>query len=241
MKRKIDIQELSIVIVAKGLNPTVLNPDFLKYSGIIPAEWELTNPPILSPQVTQLVFQSGVSLVAQPGIITFTESLTDKPIDEVKIPTFVCRYIKTMPNIDYQAIGINPRRIVAFDEQDHQTDSAHRYITKALLAAGPWQQVDNAPVHASINLIYEFDRCRFGLNIAEIRLQMQEKDSIPAVLFAGNFNYNIANEKEVASTEQLNQAIANWKPDLETYLDLLETKFLSQSQADPVFAMQSVI
>jgi len=40
MNPNLQLQELAISIKAKDLNPTVINPDFLKYTGIVPNEWE---------------------------------------------------------------------------------------------------------------------------------------------------------------------------------------------------------
>lgn len=46
MSASVDLQELAIVLTAKNHNPSILNPDFLKCSGIIPSEWELSRQPL---------------------------------------------------------------------------------------------------------------------------------------------------------------------------------------------------
>lgn len=58
-------QELVIIIAAKSNKPTILSPDFLKYSAIIPAEWELTRRPIYTNRVAQVIFQKSISIVAE--------------------------------------------------------------------------------------------------------------------------------------------------------------------------------
>ncbi|MGH2414087.1 MAG: hypothetical protein ACRDEA_10425, partial [Microcystaceae cyanobacterium] len=58
-----EIQEIAINISAKNLNPTMLSEDFLKFSGIIPSDWELGKQPVLSPTLAQVSFQNGVSIV----------------------------------------------------------------------------------------------------------------------------------------------------------------------------------
>lgn len=237
MAQNLDIQELSIVIAANGLNPAILNPDFLKYSGIVPTDWELARPPVLSTRVTQIVFQSGVSIVAQPGSIAFSESVSAKPVDEVTIATLARKYVETMPNAEYQAVGINPKRIITFDDQ---SGAARQYIAKTLLAPGTWQQIGNTPAQASVNLTYNFEQCRFNLNITESRLQTPEEETIPAVLFAGSFNYNITAEDVAARTKQMNQAIATWKSNLKIYHDLLESKFLPKPKTEPASTVPAV-
>jgi hypothetical protein len=229
MEQKIDIQELSIVIAVKGLNPTILNPDFLTYSGIVPTEWELARPPVLSTRFTQIIFQGGITIAAQPGSITFSESLNTKKVNEITVATLAHKYVETMPNAEYQAVSISPKRIVTFDDQ---VNGAHKYITETLLSSGSWQQIGNTPVQASVNLGYSFDHCRFVLNITENRLQLPDGEPIPAILFAGNFNYEINAEDVAARTNQLSQAIGNWQADLETYRNLLGTKFLPYSETN---------
>ena len=61
-----DIQELSITIAAKELDPTLLSEQFLKFSGIVPNEWELARQPVLNPGGSQVMFKNGVGIVAQP-------------------------------------------------------------------------------------------------------------------------------------------------------------------------------
>ena len=57
-------QDLSIIIATKNHNPGILTHDFLKYSDIIPTDWELAQQPIVSEQVSQVIFNNAVSLIA---------------------------------------------------------------------------------------------------------------------------------------------------------------------------------
>lgn len=66
MSQALFVQEIGISIAAKDLNPSALNPDFLKYSDIIPSDWELARPPVYTNRMVQIVFKNGLSLIAQP-------------------------------------------------------------------------------------------------------------------------------------------------------------------------------
>ncbi|MBD1944544.1 hypothetical protein H6F78_07660 [Coleofasciculus sp. FACHB-64] len=37
-------EELAIALIASNFNPTLLTPDFLKYSGIVGSDWKLAEP-----------------------------------------------------------------------------------------------------------------------------------------------------------------------------------------------------
>jgi hypothetical protein len=100
MTPKVTIQELALSLTAKNHSPTLLNSDFLKYSGIVPTDWELARPPIFSPQISQVAFTNGTNIVAQSNAITFIESLSTKPLEDTKIPAIIRKYVEALPRTD---------------------------------------------------------------------------------------------------------------------------------------------
>jgi hypothetical protein len=131
---KLTIQELALALTAKNHSPTLLNSDFLKYSGIVPPDWEVARPPILGPQISQIAFTNGINIVAQSNAITFIESLSAQPLEDTKIPVVIRKYVETLPRTDYQTLSINPRSFVTFEGGDENT--ARKYITSTLLSKG---------------------------------------------------------------------------------------------------------
>jgi hypothetical protein len=115
MTPKVTIQELALALTAKNHSPTLLNSDFLKYSGILPPDWELARPPILGSQISQVAFTNGINIVAQSNAITFIESLNTKPLEDTKIPAIIRKYVEALPRTDYQTLTINPRSFITFE------------------------------------------------------------------------------------------------------------------------------
>ena len=132
MTPTVTIQELALALTAKNHSPTLLNSDFLKYSDIVTAHWELARPPIFSPQISQVAFTNGINIVAQSNAITFIESLSAKPLEDTKIPAVIRKYVEALPRTDYQTLSINPRSFVTFQEGDE--NAASEYITSTLLS-----------------------------------------------------------------------------------------------------------
>ena len=149
-----EIQELSIAITAKSLNPAMLTVDFLKYSGIVPPDWELNGQPVLNPNYAQVNFQNGISIVAQPRKITFVEIINSPDSLNLKLPEIVGLYLDKLPLAEYQALGIAPKSIVPLPSSP---DAAKKYITETLLAPGPWHNFGTAPLQAGINLLYQLE------------------------------------------------------------------------------------
>jgi hypothetical protein len=54
MNQTLDVQELSLVIAVERQDPSLLTPDFLRYSDIIPQDWELARQPVRAQQAAQV-------------------------------------------------------------------------------------------------------------------------------------------------------------------------------------------
>lgn len=223
MKRQLDVQELGITIVAKRHNPTILTSDFLKYSGIVPSDWELAKTPILTNNAAQVVFQNGVNIIADVNRIIFTEAIATKEPEDVKIPAIAAKYLEILAQVDYQAVGINFRGHVLFDQQQN---TAHDYILKTLLNQGDWQEFGQASVQAAIRFLYTLKGAQMSLDINEAGLELPENKVIPIVLFSANFNHAIAPDEPSEKLAAISQVISNWQADLETYKEVVNSKFL---------------
>ena len=126
-KKTLDIQDLGIVVAAKNLNPQVVNLDFLKLSGVIPNDWELTRKPAASPQAVQLSFQNGVNIVAQLGSITFSEPIKTNNTQELNAPQVARTCLEKLPNAEYQSVSISPKNLIAFGDVP---DGPRKYIVR---------------------------------------------------------------------------------------------------------------
>ena len=207
INKKIQIQELSITIAAKNLNPTILNLDFLKYSDLIPEDWELARSPVYTKGVVELIFKNGIGIITQSDRIIFIEALNTKNLDKIEIPKIACKCIEKLPKLDYKAVGINPRGYVTYNSNDE----AHRYFHQKLLNSGEWQNLGKAPVTASLQLSYNMEKGQFNLAINQGMLKLPENQSIPVILFSGNFNYEIASDVHLERLQNLNQLIQNFE------------------------------
>jgi hypothetical protein len=214
MNRSLEVQELALVIAVKQQDPSLLTPDFLRYSGIVPQEWELSRQPVRSQQVAQVSYQNGISVLAYPDRTVLVESLSDKSEESVEIPTIAQRYSEVLRNMDYQAMGINFRGYASFPGEG---EGAHHYICNTLLSPGSWQNMGTAPMRAGLNLVYPFERNQLNLSVQEAMLQLSEEERLPVVLFTANFETQLKGATEVERLTQLQQSTEGWRGDLATY------------------------
>ena len=224
------IEEISIVVAAQDLTPTMMSQDFLKFSGIIPKEWELSQQPVLNPNYAQLNFANGIAITAQPRTITVNESLGDKNLSEIIAPQIAAKYIEKLPHADYMGLSFSPKILVPFPEAP---EKVRQYITGTLLGNGAWKEIGNAPMQAGLNLMYGLDRCQLSVSISEARMQQPQQPTIFAILFSGSFNYTLnSNESPAQKLQKLAQMLNYWHTDLQTFRELVENQFLNSSNSN---------
>jgi hypothetical protein len=229
MKTSLTVQDLAIVFAVERQDPTLLSPDFLRYSDIVPTEWEVAQQPVRTQQAAQVRFENGVTIVAYPNQVVFAQSLATEN-DSVEIASIAQRYSEVLRNMIYQGVGINLRGYVPF--AGAEKGAARQFMFDSLLAQGDWQNFGEAPVQASLNLNYQLERCQLGLSINEAALQLPEQQSFPILLFAGNFNYLLAGESEAERLQSVFAAVAHWQQDVETFKELVTQKFLSANEPE---------
>ena len=233
MNPQITIQELSILVTSPNHNPTLLTPDFLAGSGIVPKDWQLARPPLLKPQLSQVAFTTGINLVAQPGSLTFTESIKKQDEElkentkELKVAAIARQYIQTLPNLDYRAVAVNPRSFLSFPTENEF--AARDHIIKHFLIPAPWLEVGTDSPRASFNIAYTFEETRLNLAIAEVKLQQEDKSATPAILFSGNFPYKITESGNGQRQNQIFGLLDNWQRDLELFEQTMNKFLLYQS------------
>jgi hypothetical protein len=148
MQKSLNIQELTIVVVAKNHNPTILNPDFLKHNGIVSKNWELARPPLCAEPVSQVVYKNGINIVAQFEKVIFTEMIRGGK-EQIRIPSIASKYVETLPHVDYQAVGINPKGDVFFTKGE-----LDGFFWNRLIRPGRWSKFKEETAQVGVRFIY---------------------------------------------------------------------------------------
>lgn len=224
MSQSLVNQDLIIVVAAPNHPSSILNPDFLKYSNIVPSDWSIARP-TSNRASGQVTYSNGVSIVAEPNRVIFIQPMSDTNSEKLAIADIASKYTQTLPNIEFQAVGINPRGYVLFPGSQ---DAARKYITETLMSVGDWQSEGEEPMRASLNLVYKFKRAPFYLNVAEASLRNPDETSTPIVIFSGSFSYELEGDSSAEKLNNLHECIDNWQTDLQAYSDIVNDKFIAK-------------
>lgn len=221
----LEMQELGLNLVALNFQPSMLNLDVLRFSGIFPEAWELAQEPIATPELLQLNFTNGVNFLAQPRQISFLQGTQTSPnTTQLDIPELAQQYLRQFPNTDYQGLSVAPKVLVGFPEQP---ELAQKFITQQLLnRGGAWQNLGQGALKATVTLNYQLKRCPLTIAINEVILQHQEQQ-ITALLFAGAFNYTIPEQYRDRRLAYMSKCIEQWSTDLTQFSEVVHRKFLS--------------
>jgi hypothetical protein len=213
------VQEIALVIAIRNHDPLVVGEAFLKQAEIVNPEWQLARQPYLSPQTSQLVFDNGISIVAETERVIFAQALGEKAVGTIEIDSIASKYASILKKADYQAVGINFR---SFIPQPTYEDT-QAYISQQLLAPASWQQVGETPVRAKLDLNFTISGRELSLNIHSAAVQFPEREPMPVILFGGSFSYPLDPTNKL---ERLTQILSNWQTDLTDYRNLVDRHFL---------------
>ncbi len=215
------IRELSIVVVGRNHNPSILNPDFLKFNNIVPKDWQLAQSPICTEMISQVVFNNGLTVVSQQDKIIFTEPFLADDTGSVETPGVAGEYLRMVPHVTYEAVGVNPKGHVTFESGEE----ALRCIRETFLAAGPWLEFGNGVRQTGVKFSYELQGRSLNLAVETTMFQAEDSET-PVVVFAGNFHHKLA---AGTTGDRLNSAldeVGKWEEDVRVFRDLVEEQIL---------------
>jgi len=121
----------SVVLVAEPHNPAIINPDFLRNKGIVPAEWEPEPDIVCTSAVAHIAYREKLSVLAEPSRCIFEEAASDAPKGKYLVHQCAGEYVKRL-NYDYSAIGLNWRVGLA-------PDNPSNWLKNRFFRPGKWR------------------------------------------------------------------------------------------------------
>lgn len=214
----VELVGFSVVLVANSNNPSILNPDFLRYNEIVDADLQVQGNPITTPAFSQVTFADGLTVKADPNRVIFEQAGDPLARGNVLCPEMANRYLQKVPHVPYSAVGINPKgyRVSPTGVQEK--------VSTALLDKGAWMSFKDVHPEIHLKTIYKYESRMIVLDIIEAKKRMKNNVEIPGILFQANIHRDITATNPQKRVEFVSTALASWEKDLFDF-DALVEKF----------------
>ena len=210
--------EFSVVLLADSNNPSILNPDFLRYTGIVENPWQILDVPdavISIPGFSQVKYNGGLTIRIEPNRVVFEQTGDPLTIGSISCVEMARRYLDAVPHVKYSAIGINPKGYRTL----HSEEQAN--ISDALIDSGDWMEFKNANPEIQIKAVYDLNDKRIVLDISQARKRVATGNDVHLIMFQANIHRDITESEQPMRIDKLVSVLNGWKTDLTDFQELV--------------------
>ncbi len=214
----LELVELSVVLVADQADPSILNPDFLRYKGIVDEKIQLKEVPLSTPVLSQVVFDSGLTVRAEANRFVFEQSGDTLSEDRCVVPETAHRFLDVVSHISWTAIGINPKGIMR-STLDRVYD-----ISNALVERGERMSFKDVRPEIRLKVEYKYEARRITLDVNHVEIPGNQGPPPHGLFFQANIHRGITGETHRQRLQGAANILASWEQDVADFRDLV-TKF----------------
>lgn len=212
------LEQVSVVLVARQHNPSILNPDFLRDNGIVPGGWQTRSPPITTEVFAQATFQEGLQFTAEPDKLAITAHARQLKDPVSTLQSAAERYVEVLPHVPYTAVGLNSIYSLPMDDDDPN----EQLVEKAFRSDLTNLTYRNTIPRTSATLHYSFDdyKANISLNTGTVK---QDDQPMQALIFSFNGHHGLPEKAGAPATLAL---IKKLGVKLEEHRTMLDEVFL---------------
>lgn len=178
---------VSVVLVAKHHNPSLLNPDFLRINGLAGEDMAVrADQTLVTPAFSRVIFDNGISWAVDPDRCTIQEEINDSLRDKYHIHQPASKYIETLPHLPYRAIGLNWklwRPVAQPDQWLKQQFMKESFVAGALVAP--------------TSLVFQFPPSEGSRCTLNIQAAIRQDSNENGILADFNFHFDLSNPEEI--------------------------------------------
>lgn len=206
---RIELIEVSVVIVAEVNNPTVLNPDFLRHNGIVSADRVVSGEPVTTPILSEVSFEDGLVVRADPARVTFSQAVKGNAREGIDSPAVAKGYLKTIPHVPYTALGVNPKAVIR--------NPPFSRLSKMLHAEGDWMAFGASMPQFELKATYQMKGRRLTLTLQEAK---GEQGTF--MLCDANIHRDVKETNQQMRVNSLLSMLNCWEDDLDQFYAVVD-------------------
>lgn len=192
----VSLINVSVVLVAKHHNPSLLNPDFLRSNGLAEKDTSVrADQTLVTPAFSRIVFENGISWTVDPDRCTIQEDINDSLREEYRIHQSAIKYAETLPHLPYLAMGLNWKLWWPVNEPDQWLKQ--QFMNESLVAE---------TLVAPTSMIFRFSSiegslCILNIQEATLNIQSANNENLKqnGIIADFNFHFNLSSIEEIKS------------------------------------------
>ena len=103
---RFSLDSVSVVVTAEFHNPSILNPDFLRFHEIVPADWNVVET-ITTPPISVVRYDGGVGWTVDQSRLTVSEKSGPAFVETYRVHQLAVTYLQRLPHVPYRSLGLN--------------------------------------------------------------------------------------------------------------------------------------
>ena len=206
------LSAMSVRLVVPGANPAHINPDSLRFNGVVPSDWAIVHPVTLETGLSRINYENSLSISASQSNVFFNQRLLENPDAELVVLDVARRYLNHPPTyLRFNAVIIG-FAFVAFESQQ----SERPFSIPAL--AIPYEEI--APA-VSLRSIYQLGDRHVDVTVDEALPRQEGKG--PPLNIRGQVQYVVRERTPPDDLEFVRNTLANLQSTFETFLEISQS------------------
>jgi hypothetical protein len=212
------VDQVSIVLVARFHNPSLINPNFLRDNRIASPEWSVKET-VTTPGFSQTQFDNGIGLTVDQNRCIVGEDVGKGFQDSYLAHGVAAAYVSTLPHVPYRTIGLNWRFHLP-------RNNPKPWLIRRFLKPGAWLKSDPPISGAEIRFETRFAGSTCFLKVAGGTASLPNEAEADIIILDAYFHY----DGPFGQTEKLKDIIGGWRV-CQDFLEKMSKRLLIGSLA----------
>ena len=209
---QLTLSALVIRLYAYDTNPSHINPDFLRFNDVVPADWTVVTPVLAQPGFSRTNYSNGLSVVASNDYVSFAQAGLLDPNVPLIVPDVASRYLRLPPpGLTFDSVSVEPACILMYPP--HAMPPVQPQATYHFDIAIPANGIEP---EIAVRSTYRFPDRNIAVTVSHEPDEGNESNIVLSV--RGQTHYPIGDEHDDLPYAQ--NLVRSWQPILQEFYNL---------------------
>ena len=208
--------EFGVILISDMMAPALVNEVILRQHAIIEADDAVdSNQSFLTPGLSQLQFENGLSIAATPDRVQFLQRGEFADPEVNRCPIVATNFIRSLFSNPCSSVGINFSMVLP--QKQNSAGQATR-TTRFFNQPEVWSALRGNHPEMHFRTVYKSEERTLTVQVGPV-IKDGDQSAVGEV-YSANFHRVLASNDEEESRARLNEILRNWQLDLEEFKEL---------------------